>query len=111
MAKSSLMVSALAPPCSGPFSAPMAPVMAECMSESVDAMTRAAKVLAFSSWSACRISATSSARVAVSDGFTPFSISRKFAECESVGSGSTIGLPLRMRSKMATIIAICEVSR
>ncbi len=81
------------------------------MSENVDAITRAANVLAFSSWSACRISATSSARVAVSDGFTPFNMRRKFAECDSERSGSMIVLPLRMRSKMATIIAICEVSR
>ena len=86
--------------------------MAECISLSVDAMTRAAKVLAFSSWSAWRISATSSARVAVSDlEFTPFSMRRKFAECDRFLSGSTIILPLRIRSKMATIMAICEVSR
>ena len=81
------------------------------MSESVDAITRAANVLAFSSWSACRISATSSARTAVSDGFTPFSMRRKFAEWDRLRSGSMIDLPLRMRSKIATIIAICEVSR
>ena len=89
----------------------MAPVTAEWMSDSVAAMTRAAKVEAFSSWSACRISAMSKARVAVSEGFSPLSIHRKFAAWESVGSASTIGLPLRMRSKRATIMAICEVSR
>ncbi len=38
-----------APPWSGPFSAAMAPVSAPCMSARVLVMTRAAKVLAFSS--------------------------------------------------------------
>ena len=37
-------------------------------------------------------------RVAVSEGFSPFSIHRKLAACESDGSGATIALPLRMRS-------------
>ena len=45
----------LAPPCSGPFREPMAEVMAEYMSESVLAVTRAEKVLAFMPWSACRM--------------------------------------------------------
>ena len=74
-------------------------------------MTRAAKVLALSSWSACRMSATSSALVAVSEGFSPLSIQRKLAAWESEVSGLTISLPLRMRSKMATIMAICAVRR
>ena len=43
------ITSALAPPCSGPFSAPMPPTTAEWMSASVAAVTRAAKVEAFSS--------------------------------------------------------------
>ena len=68
------MTASLAPPCSGPLSAPMAPVMAECMSDRVAAMTRAAKVLALSSWSAWRMSATSRARVAVSEGLSPLSM-------------------------------------
>ena len=84
MANSSFIVSAFAPPCSGPFNAPIAPTIAECMSDSVEAITRAANVLAFSSWSACRIRATSSARTAVSDGFTPFSMRRKFARVRQV---------------------------
>src|SRR5581483_886629 len=64
----------------------------------VASVTRAAKVEAFNSWSACRMSAMSKARSAVGEGFSPFSISRKLAACESEGSGSTTGLPLRMRS-------------
>ncbi len=52
MSSSSFITSALAPPCSGPFSAPMPPTTAEWMSDRVAAMTRAANVEAFSSWSA-----------------------------------------------------------
>ena len=37
-------------------------------------------------------------RTAVSEGFSPFSISRKFAEWESARSGATTFFPLRMRS-------------
>jgi len=48
-------------------------------------MTRAAKVEAFSSWSACRIRAMSSVRVAVSEGFSPRSIHRKLAEWRANG--------------------------
>ena len=61
----------LAPPCSGPFSAPMAEVMAECMSDMVAAVTRAAKVEALNSWSACRMRATSNVLVASGVGFLP----------------------------------------
>jgi len=35
---------------------------------------------------------------AVSEGFSPFSIHRKFAACDSDRSGGTISLPLRSRS-------------
>ncbi len=73
------MTSALAPPWSGPFSVAIAATMAECMSVSVAAATRAAKVEALSSWSACRISATSKARVATALGRSPVSMYRKFA--------------------------------
>ena len=69
-----LITSALAPPCSGPFSVPMPPTIAEWMSVSVAAATRAANVEAFSSWSACRISATSKARVASAFGRSPVSM-------------------------------------
>ena len=105
------MVASLAPPWSGPLRAPMAPVMAEWMSARVAAMTRAAKVLALSSWSAWRMSAMSKVRVAVSEGFSPLSIQRKLAACERDWSASTTDLPLRMRSKRATIMAICAVRR
>ena len=74
MSSSSCMTCSLAPPCSGPFSAPIAPVIAECMSDSVDAITRAVKVDAFISWSACRISATSNVRAACSRGRSPVSM-------------------------------------
>src|SRR5213079_937343 len=65
------MTCSLAPPCSGPLSAPMAEVIAEYMSERVAAVTRAAKVEALNSWSACRISATSNVFTARSVGFLP----------------------------------------
>jgi hypothetical protein len=74
MSSSSRITSAFAPPCSGPFSVPMAATIAECMSVSVAAATRAAKVDAFSSWSACRMSATSNARVARPLGRSPVSM-------------------------------------
>ena len=65
------MTCSLAPPCSGPFSAPMPDTTAEWMSESVAAVTRAAKVEALNSWSAWRMSATSKVLVANSVGFLP----------------------------------------
>ena len=68
------ITSAFAPPCSGPFSVPIAATIAEWMSVSVAAATRAANVDAFSSWSACRISATSKARVASPLGRSPVSM-------------------------------------
>ena len=68
------MTSALAPPCSGPLSAPMPPTTAEWTSESVAAMTRAANVEAFSSWSACSVSAMSKALTAVGFGRSPVSM-------------------------------------
>src|ERR1700719_4761687 len=89
----------------------MADVMAECMSDNVAAVTRAAKVEAFNSWSACRMREISNARSALADGFVPLSCNRKFAEWDSDLSGSTTFLPLRMRSYAATIMAICEVNR
>ena len=76
----------------------MAEVMAECISDKVAAVTRAANVEAFNSWSACRIKAISSARSAVEEGLVPFSCKRKSAECEIERSASTTGLPLRIRS-------------
>ena len=47
------MTSWLAPPWRGPFRVPIALVTAEWISVSVAAVTRAAKVLALNSWSAC----------------------------------------------------------
>ncbi len=82
------MTSALAPPCSGPFSVPMPATTAECTSLSVAAQTRAAKVDAFSSWSACRISPMSNARTEVGSGRSPFSMYRKLAAWLSAGSGA-----------------------
>ena len=55
ISSSIFITSALAPPCSGPLSVPMPATTAECMSVSVAAATRAAKVEAFSSWSACSV--------------------------------------------------------
>jgi len=49
------------------------------MSESVAAMTRAAKVEAFSSWSAWRMRAMSRVRVAVAEGFSPVSNPQEIA--------------------------------
>ena len=68
------------------------------MSDRVAAITRAAKVEAFSSWSAWRMSATSNVLVAVDEGFSPFSIHRKLAAWLRDRSASTTGLPLRRRS-------------
>ena len=79
IASSIRITSALAPPCSGPLRAPIPATTAECTSLSVAAVTRAAKVDAFSSWSACRTSATSNARAASADGRSPVSSNRKFA--------------------------------
>ena len=71
ISSSIFITSVLAPPCSGPASAARAPVTAPCMSASVAAITRAANVDALSSWSACRINATSSARAASASGTAP----------------------------------------
>ena len=68
------MTSALAPPCSGPFSVPMPATTVEWMSVSVAAATRAAKVEAFSSWSAWSVNAMSIARTAVGLGRSPVSM-------------------------------------
>ena len=76
----------------------MAEVTAEWTSERVAAVTRAAKVEAFSSWSACRMRAISSAFSAVAEGYSPFSIHRTLAAWESERSGSTTGRPLLRRS-------------
>ena len=79
----------------------MAVTMAEYRSLSVAMVTRAAKVLAFRPWSACRIRHTSSAFATASVGFAPFSIHRKLAAIDNFASGATNGLPLRWRSKAA----------
>src|SRR2546425_1224792 len=65
---SACITASLAPPWSGPFKVAMAAVIAPCMSARVDAATRAAKVEALNSWSACRTKATSMARPAVGNG-------------------------------------------
>jgi hypothetical protein len=93
-----LNTASFAPPCKGPFNVPIADVTAECISESVAAVTRAANVEAFSSWSACKMRAISNALSAVTEGGAPFNIKRKFPACESDRSGSTSGFPLRTRS-------------
>ncbi len=85
------MTASFAPPWSGPFKVAMAEVIAECMSASVAAVTRAANVEAFSSWSACRTRAMSKARTASAVGFAPFSIRRKSSAWPSERSGSTSG--------------------
>ena len=74
ISSSIFITSAFAPPCSGPFSVPMPATTAECMSVSVAAATRAANVEAFSSWSACSVSAMSIARTAVALGRSPVSM-------------------------------------
>src|SRR3990172_3643074 len=58
------MTCSLAPPWSGPLSAPMPETTAEWTSESVAAVTRAAKVEALNSWAAWRMRATSKGFVA-----------------------------------------------
>ncbi len=75
----------------------MADVIAECMSDSVAAVTRAAKVEAFNSWSAWRTSAMSKARTAEERAVSPSSILRKSSACVRPGSGGTKGLPSRSR--------------
>ncbi len=80
----------------------MAPTIAEWMSVSVAAATRAAKVEAFSSWSACSTSETSNARAASADGRWPVSMYRKFAACPSAGSGSIGPPPAAIRPQVAT---------
>src|SRR5579884_1465598 len=74
ISRSILITRSLAPPWSGPFSVPIAEVMAECISESVEAVTRAAKVEALKLWSACRISATSKQRASSALGTWPLSM-------------------------------------
>ena len=105
------MTSALPPPCSGPFKVPMAATTAEWMSESVAAETRAANVEAFSSWSACRMSATSKARVASGPGRSPVSMYRTLAAWPSAGSGSIAPPPAASRPDVATRLPIWPVSR
>ena len=68
------ITASLAPPWSGPFKVAMAAVTAPCMSARVEAATRAAKVEALNSWSACRTKATSMARSAVAEGRAPWSM-------------------------------------
>ena len=57
------------------------------MSVSVAAATRPANVEALSSWSACSVSATSKARIAVAFGRSPVSMYRKFAAWPMTGIG------------------------
>src|ERR1700722_14970860 len=79
------MVASFAPPWRGPLSAPIAPVTAEWMSARVAAMTRAAKVLALSSWSAWRMSAIWKARGGVWGGLSPLSTRRNLGGGEGEG--------------------------
>jgi len=79
--------SRVAPPCSGPFSAPIA-----AHDGRVDVGERrcnhtSSTCFAFNSWSACRISATSSSRVAVSDGFTPSACAENWPSGRASGPG------------------------
>src|SRR5439155_1553711 len=105
------MTCSMAPPWSGPLRAPIAEVIAECRSDMVAAVTRAAKVEALNSWSACRMSATSNVFTSSGVGLPPRSMARKFAARESFGFGATRGFPERMRSHAATSVGICAVSR
>ena len=103
---SSMRITAsLAPPCRGPFRAPIPLVIAECRSDRVAAVTRQAKVEALSSWSACRVSATSKVRVSSSSGSLPKSMYRKFAAWLRSLRGATGSLPVRTRPMAAVIWA------
>ncbi len=84
----------------------MADVIAEYMSASVAIVTRAENVDAFRPWSAWRISATSMMRASSSPGSSPVSMRRKSSANGRSASASTIGLPVRNRSKTALIVAI-----
>ena len=63
-----------APPWSGPFNAPIAPPTAEMTSDSVETMTRAAKVDALRPWSMTVLKYVSSARALASLGRVPESM-------------------------------------
>ena len=56
------ITASFAPPCSGPDNEPIAPASAEYGSACELAIARIAFVLAFCSWSACRMKSTSIAR-------------------------------------------------
>ena len=105
------MTCSLAPPCSGPLRAPMAAVTAEYRSESVAAVTRAAKVEAFNPWSACRIRPMSKVLAASSAGLLAGQHVEEVRRPGSPGLGATGGLPRRMRSHAATSVGICAVRR
>ena len=111
IACSSFMTCSLAPPCSGPLSAPIAPSDGGVMSDNVEAITRAVKVDAFISWSACRIRAASNVFAAAGLGCSPASMCRKLAACERPGSGATGSSPRRRRSYRATIVGIFAIRR
>ncbi len=66
--------SSLAPPWRGPFSVEMAATTAACMSATVATATRAAKVEALNSWSACSVRITSRTRATSAEGSLPSSM-------------------------------------
>ena len=63
-----------APPCNGPFIVPIADVIADVKSDSVEMVTRAAKVDAFNPCSIVNFKYVSSASTCTSFGITPVSI-------------------------------------
>ena len=105
------MTSALAPPWSGPLSAPMPPTMAEWTSDSVAATTRAANVDAFSSWSACSVSAMSKA--SSRSRLRPLAGQHveEVGGVASAGSGAIGPPPAAARPIAATRLASCPVRR
>ena len=89
----------------------MAPVMAEWMSESVAAMTRAAKVDGVQLVIGVQDERDVQGAGRGLGGLFAVEHPEKVAGMGERGSASTSGLPLRMRSKMATSMAIWEVRR
>ena len=89
----------------------MAATIAECRSATVATATRAAKVEALNSWSACRVRMTSSTRATSADGACPSSSVRKCAACEPPGPAATGSRPVRRRCQAATVAGTRLMSR
>src|SRR5207247_18195 len=100
--------SSLAPPWRGPLSVAIAATTAACRSASVATATRAAKVEALNSWSACSVSATSITRATSSLGSRPSSSRSTYAACEPPGGAVTGARPERRRAPRVGPLAAPE---